>query len=179
VHGRFQPFHNGHLEYVLRAKGRCRHLVVGITNPDPTWIQAEDSSAHRHEPESNPFTYLERTLMIRDSLLDEGLRPQAFSIVPFPIHDPKLCRYYVPTGAVHFVRVYSGWEQEKIRRLRAEGFTVEILDLGKEKEISGVEVRRRLSSGLPWEHLLPPGTAAVIRRTLATRGNQPENPTGG
>src|SRR4051812_45474626 len=124
VHGRFQPFHNGHLEYVLRAKGLCQRLIVGITNPDPKWIQPEDYSAHRHEPESNPFTYLERTLMIRDSLLDEGLHPQAFLIVPFPIHNPELCRYYVPTGAVHFVRVYSGWEQEKIRRLRAEGFPV-------------------------------------------------------
>ena len=35
VHGRFQLFHLDHLKYVLGAKARCRHLVVGITNPDP------------------------------------------------------------------------------------------------------------------------------------------------
>jgi nicotinamide mononucleotide adenylyltransferase len=30
VHGRFQPFHNGHLEYVLSAKQKCDFLYVGI-----------------------------------------------------------------------------------------------------------------------------------------------------
>lgn len=113
VHGRFQPFHNGHLEYVLRAKGRCRRLVVGITNPDPTWTRAEPASPHRHEPEANPFTYLERALMVRDTLLDEGLSPEEFVVAPFPIHDPELCRFYAPAGAVHFARVYSAWEEEK------------------------------------------------------------------
>lgn len=170
VHGRFQPFHNEHLEYVLHAKERCRSLIVGITNPDPTWVRAEASSPHRHQQESNPFTYLQRALMVRDSLLAEGVRPDHFSIVPFPIHDPRLCRYYVPAGAVHFVRVYSGWEREKVHRLRAAGFAVEILDVGKEKKISGVEVRHRIRSGLPWEYLVPAGTAAVVCHTHATGG---------
>ncbi len=34
VHGRFQPFHNGHLEYVLAAQSRCAFLWVGITKYD-------------------------------------------------------------------------------------------------------------------------------------------------
>lgn len=29
IHGRFQVFHNDHLEYVLAGKSRCRHIVVG------------------------------------------------------------------------------------------------------------------------------------------------------
>ncbi|MDP9484261.1 MAG: adenylyltransferase/cytidyltransferase family protein [Actinomycetota bacterium] len=167
VHGRFQPFHCGHLEYVLRARERCRRLVVGITNPDPSWIRAEAESAHRHEPEANPFGYLERSLMIRDSLLDEGLDLRDFAIVPFPIQDPGRCRYYVPDGTFHFVRAFSNWEREKVRRLRAEGFAVELLDPGGEKEISGTDVRRRMHLRLPWEHLVPPGTAAVAKQALA------------
>lgn len=44
IHGRFQPFHNGHLEYALAALSRCSHLIVGITNPDPsTVIEVLDS----------------------------------------------------------------------------------------------------------------------------------------
>ena len=35
VHGRFQPFHVGHLEYVQLALGLGRFCYVGITNPDP------------------------------------------------------------------------------------------------------------------------------------------------
>ena len=34
VCGRFQIFHNDHLQYVLAAKERCRRLIVGITSPD-------------------------------------------------------------------------------------------------------------------------------------------------
>lgn len=172
VHGRFQPFHNGHLEYVLRAKARCRRLVVGITNPDPVWVRAEASSPHRHEPEANPFTYFERALMVRDALLEGGMRPREFLVVPFPIHDLDLLRHYVPPTAVHFVRVYSEWEQEKVNRLRARGLVVEVLDPGKEKEFSGSVVRGLMRSGRPWEHLVPDGAAEVARRSLAAARSQ-------
>jgi cytidyltransferase-like protein len=168
VHGRFQPFHNGHLEYVLRAKVRCRQLIVGITNPDPTGIQAEASSPHRHDPEANPFTYLERATMVRDALLDKGLAPREFLIVPFPIHDPDLYRHYAPADAVHFIRVYSNWEQEKVCRLKAQGFLVEILDPSKEKEVSGADVRLLMRSSLPWEHLVPDTTVRIVREARTT-----------
>lgn len=167
VHGRFQPFHNGHLEYVLRAGRRCERLIVGITAPDPTAALKEAENPRRHEPASNPFTYFERLLMIRDSLLAEGLKPRSFAIVPFPIHKPELVGYYVPEGVVHFVRVYSGWEEEKVRRLCDGGALVEVLDPGKEKRVSGVEVRRLIGEGLPWEHLVPPSTAKIVCRILA------------
>ena len=173
VHGRFQPFHNGHLEYVVRAKARCQRLLVGITNPDLSHVQAETSSPHRHEPEANPFTYLERALMIRDALLAGGFSQEEFLIIPFPIHAPELYRHYVSNDAVHFVRVYSDWEREKVRRLRSQGFVVEILDPGREKEVSGVEVRRLMRSGLPWEHLVPDGAVGVVRRALTT-GRPPQ-----
>ena len=141
VHGRFQPFHNGHLEYVLRARQRCERLILGITATDSAAVRKEDASPHRHEPASNPFTYFERLQMIQDTLLAEGLDPRGFAIVPFPIHDPNLIGQYVPEGTTHFVRVYSRWEGEKIRRLRDEGFLVEVLDPGAEKKVSGSEVR--------------------------------------
>ncbi len=167
VHGRFQPFHNGHLEYVLRAGRKCKRLIVGVTAPDPTAAREEAENPRRHEPASNPFTYFERLLMIRDSLLAEGLKPHGLTIVPFPIHRPELVGYYVPEGAVHFVRVYSGWEEEKVRRLRDGGAPVEVLDPGKEKTVSGAEVRRLIREGLSWERLVPRGTAKIVRRILA------------
>lgn len=167
VHGRFQPFHNGHLEYVLRAGRRCERLIVGITNPDPTAFQKESANPRRHELASNPFTYFERLLMVRDTLLSEGLEARDFAIVPFPIHEPGLVSYYVPEGIFHFVRVYSPWEEEKVRRLRESGAPVAILDPGEEKKLSGAEVRRLVRDGLPWEHLVPLGTANVMRQVIA------------
>ena len=35
VCGRFQIFHNEHLQYVMAAKEQCEHLIVGIASPDP------------------------------------------------------------------------------------------------------------------------------------------------
>jgi cytidyltransferase-like protein len=177
VHGRFQPFHRGHLEYALVARERCKRLLVGVTNPDPTRVVPEVSNAHRHEARANPFTYFERALMVRDSLLGEGLKAREFAIVPFPIQEPESWRHYVPEGAVHFVRVYSGWEEEKVRRLRAHGFTVEILDSGKEKAVSGTEVRSRLSSGLPWEHLVPAAAIPIVQEAVTRRSQRFGAPT--
>ncbi len=169
VHGRFQPFHRGHLEYALLARERCQRLLVGVTNPDPTWIIPEAANAHRHEAGSNPFTYFERALMIRDSLLSEGLKEREFVVAPFPIQEPGLCHHYVPEDAVHFVRVYSGWEEEKVRRLRAHGLIVETFDSDKEKEVSGEEVRRRIRSGLAWKHLVTKASIPIIREAVASR----------
>lgn len=166
VHGRFQPFHRGHLEYALLAKERCRRLLVGVTNPDPAWIMPEAANADRHTFESNPFTYLERALMLKDSLLGEGLEAGEFLVAPFPIQQLELCHHYVPQGTVHFVRVYSGWEEEKVRRLRAHGFVVEVLGRGTEKTVSGTEVRRLIRTGLAWEHLVPPAAVPVIRDAI-------------
>jgi nicotinamide-nucleotide adenylyltransferase len=104
--------------------------------------------------------------MIQDTLLAEGLNPSAFAIVPFPIQYPGLIGRYVPKGTIHFVRVYSPWEEEKTRRLRDEGFPVVVLDPGEEKKVSGSEVRRLMREGLPWEHLVPLGVAEVVRWLL-------------
>ncbi len=168
VHGRFQPFHRGHLEYTLLSKGQCRRLLVGITNPDPSRVTPEAASARRHTVESNPFTYFERALMVRDSLLSEGLEAREFVVAPLPIQEPELCRYYVPEGTVHFVRIYSGWEVEKVRRLRAHGLAVEVLGRCEEKVISGTDVRWRLRAGLAWEHLVPAAAVPIIRDAITT-----------
>ena len=177
VHGRFQPFHDGHLEYVLRAWQRCERLIIGITAADSAAVRKEDTSPHRHELASNPFTYFERLQMIQDTLLAEGLSPPTFSIVPFPIQDPGLIGHNVPEGTTHFVRVYSRWEEEKTRRLRDEGFPVEVLDPGEEKKVSGSEVRRLMREGLPWEHLVPRGATEVVRRLLVEDPSRLQGPS--
>ncbi len=73
VHGRFQPFHNGHLEYLRGAAERSDEVWVGITNPDPTRIKEEPSDPLRHLPESNPYTYAERLLMVKAAAADAGI----------------------------------------------------------------------------------------------------------
>jgi nicotinamide-nucleotide adenylyltransferase len=163
VHGRFQPFHFGHLEYVLAAFQRCEHLIVGITNPDPSLIVAEATDSERHKPEANLFTFFERQRMIRAALVEASIELSRISIVPFPIHHPERWRFYCPQETVLFIRLYSDWGKEKMRRFQERGWVVEILDPGVAKHVSGGEVRRRLQAAQGWEALVPPAVAEVLR----------------
>ena len=163
VHGRFQPFHNGHLEYLTGAAARCDEVFVGITNPDPERIKPEASDPLRHLPESNPYSYVERLLMVKAAALDAGLELERTHVIPFPVNEPELWQAYVPEGVTQFIRLFSDWGGAKLDRLREAGYEVVVLDEGAEKEISGAEVRAAMREGNDWEALVPPGVAAVLR----------------
>jgi nicotinamide-nucleotide adenylyltransferase len=159
IHGRFQPFHNGHLEYLRGAAERSDEIFVGITNPDPTRIKEEPSDPLRHLPESNPFSYIERLLMVTAVAEDEGIRAQ---VIPFPVNEPELWAAYVPQGATQYLRLFSDWGGTKLERMRDAGYEVVILDEGASKELSGAEVRAAMREGRAWQELVPPGVARVI-----------------
>jgi len=163
MHGRFQPFHCGHLEYMRGASERCDELWVGITNPDPARVKPEESDPLRHLPESNPYTYNERLLMVKAAAADLGLVPERVHVIPFPVNEPDLWSAYVPEGVTQFLRLFSAWGGEKLDRLREAGYEVMILDEGAEKELSGADVREALRSGAEWEQLVPAGVARVLR----------------
>jgi nicotinamide-nucleotide adenylyltransferase len=162
VHGRFQPFHSGHLEYLKGAAARCEEVFVGITNPDPARIRPEASDPLRHLPESNPFTYVERLLMIKAAALDAGIDLSRLHVIPFPVNEPELWHAYVPEDVVQFIRLFSDWGGTKLERLREAGYEVVVLDEGSSKEISGADVRAALREGGDWESLVPKGVAAVL-----------------
>jgi nicotinamide-nucleotide adenylyltransferase len=160
IHGRFQPFHNGHLEYLRGAAALSSEVFAGITNPDPQRIKEEPSDPLRHLPESNPFTYVERLLMIEAVAEDEGI---CVHVIPFPVNEPELWPAYVPAGVTQYLRLFSEWGGTKLERMRAAGYQVVVLDEGADKEISGADVRAALLSGGEWEALVPRGVARVIR----------------
>jgi nicotinamide-nucleotide adenylyltransferase len=164
VHGRFQPFHNGHLEYLRGAAARCDELFVGITNPDPTRIRPEAADPLRHLPESNPYSYVERLLMVKAAAAEAGLDLARVHVIPFPINEPELWRAYVPDDVVQFIRLFSNWGGTKLDRLREAGYEVVILDEGAEKEVSGAEVRAAIREGGDWQRLVPPSVALVLER---------------
>ena len=164
IHGRFQPFHLGHLEYLRGAAAHCEELFVGITNPDPERIRPETSDPLRHLPESNPFTYVERLLMVKAAARDAEIDVARLHVIPFPVNEPELWRAYVPDDVVQFIRLFSDWGGTKLERLRDAGYEVVVLDEGAAKEISGADVRAALREGADWETLVPPGVADVLKR---------------
>ena len=160
IHGRFQPFHNGHLEYLRGAAAQSEEIFVGITNPDPSRIKEEASDPLRHLPESNPFSYVERLLMVKAVAEDEGIRAY---VIPFPVNEPELWAAYVPEGVTQYLRLFSEWGGTKLDRMREAGYEIVVLDEGADKELSGADVRAAIREGRDWEALVPPGVARVIR----------------
>jgi len=166
IHGRFQVLHNDHVKYLLAGKERCSHLVVGITNPDPSLTRHDDVNPERSDPESNPLTYFERYICVREGLLECDVPYKDFSIVPLPINFPELFRYYVPLDAVFFLTVYDEWGRRKCRMLQSMGLRTETMweKPPQQKGISAADVRRLMVSHGPWEHLVPPSTRELMNQ---------------
>jgi len=161
IHGRFQILHNDHLAYLLAGKARCRHLVVGITHPDPVHTAPEPSDPGRGARLANPLTYYERLVMIRDCLTEVGVSEAQVTLVPFPIHAPSLYGEYLPLEAVFFLTIYDRWGRAKLERFQALGLQTEVLweRPSAEKGITANEVRARILADEPWRALVPAATA--------------------
>jgi nicotinamide-nucleotide adenylyltransferase len=165
IHGRFQVLHNDHVKYLLSGKSLCKHLVIGITNPDPGLTKKEPTDVKRDDPLANPLTYYERYVLINEVLKEVGLTSDAFSIVPFPISMPNLYQHYVPLDAVYFLVIYDNWGKQKFDYFNSMGLNVHILREvpPEEKGISSSTVRDLILKDKPWEHLVPQAVARYIR----------------
>ncbi len=166
IHGRFQVFHNDHLVYLLAGLALCRHLVVGITNPDPFLTRDDNADRKRSSPSANPLTYFERYVTVRAVLAEAGVEPSRFSVVPFPINIPELYRYYVPLDALFFLSVYDEWGKRKLEMFSGLGLRTHVLrDVAEsQKGISATDVRSRMVRNEPWEGMVPPSVALLMKK---------------
>ncbi len=179
IHGRFQILHNDHLTYLMAGWARCRHLVVGVTNPDPTLTRTDEADPDRSLATANPLTYYERYQIIKAVLADQGLSGRDFSIVPLPISFPELFKYYVPLEAVFFLTIYDDWGEKKLRMFQSLGLKTEVLwrRPRAEKGLSATQIRDLMRRGGPWEDLVPAAAARLIKDlNLIQRLRQADQP---
>ncbi len=157
IHGRFQILHNDHIKYLLAGKHLCDHLVVGITNPDPSLTRDSEANPHRSTPIANPLTYYERYLMLQAALLEQDLKHSEFSIVPFPINVPDLLKHYVPLDAVFFLTIYDDWGRQKKKFFESLGLKIHVLwEVTLEnKGLSSSDIREDIIKDKPWEQNVP------------------------
>lgn len=163
--GRFQIFHNNHLEYLKLAAERSEHLIIGITNHNP----GQDKVSCHEDPErtvifNNPLTYYERYEMIKGVLEEQGYPTSFYDIVPFPIEEPLFLQNYIPLEAVQLITIYDDWGRKKESRLKEAGYETEALKTGTlyDKTMSGTMIRQLIREGKPWSHLVPPSVHRYI-----------------
>ena len=163
AHGRFQPFHKGHLKYVTLVYEQVHKVIIGITNPDPNYTKFNPAEPKRHLLVHNPFTYYERYIMIKEALRENGFDMSRVDIVPFPINIPEIIKYYIPKCAIHYIIDYEKWSKEKKRILERLGYRVKIIPSHELIHVSGYLVRKLIAEEGKWESLVPSAVARFIR----------------
>ncbi len=170
VHGRFQPFHLDHLDYVLRGLNMADYLYIGITqifNRSPESISG--SGVHRAEPDSNPFTFYERAQMIRAALAGEGIQESRYQIIPFPLERPSELSCFLPLDIPILTTRVDAWNDRKNEMLRDLGFKVSILVSREKASVRGSCIRSSMRDGNDqWTKMVPPTTVEFLR-TLSAR----------
>jgi cytidyltransferase-like protein len=162
VHGRFQPFHNGHLEYVLAAKRNCDFLWIGITKFDTTPSGLNPLGRLRERPENNPLTFFERIAIISATLEEVGIERDTFGFIPFPIEEPQKLGIFLPKHIPIYTTICEDWNREKIDLLTSAGYDVRVL-WERAKVTSGSKVREQLIAADPeWKKSVPAATARYI-----------------
>ena len=185
IHGRFQVLHLDHRRYLLAGAALCRHLVVGITNPEPELPRAAPADPQRSLPRANPLTYFERYQLVRATLSEAGVPEGNFSIVPLPINLPERYRHYVPLDAVFLLSICDDWGRRKQDLFQEQGLRTHLLweVPTEEKGLSADDIRHRMAVDQPWEHLVPPAVARLLttwqipRRLAALAAAEPNLPS--
>lgn len=162
IHGRFQPFHLGHVDYLKACLARWEAVVIGIAAPTPVPV-GFPGVEHRNRPSANPLTYLERTILIRECCRELGFEDRRIEFSPFPIDEPPLLRYFVPKSVVCATTRLYLWNDEKIRRLENEGYTVVVLDECKKAAFDGSAIRSLMAKADgTWTGMVSPVMAKML-----------------
>lgn len=170
VHGRFQPFHNGHLSYVLCALERTEHLHVGITRLDRKDAISNSNSIraglHSEEDRSNPFSFFQRLKLVEAGILSAGIPKERFTILPFPIETPDRLASFFPRSGLCYTTIKDDWNKKKIEVLEREGFKVEVLEHVEQHGFSyasGTQIREWAQHGNPeWLDAVPKGVRDLL-----------------
>src|SRR4030042_1629229 len=148
--GRFQPFHNGHLNVIKNIAKEYDKIIVGI-----------GSSQYSHTLE-NPFTADERKLMIERSLEHVGIKNYQIILIP-DIHNPPKWVDHVLTIFSDFNVVITNNSLTKSLFLE-KGYIVKETKLYKKNIFSGKEIRKKIVKGEPWKNLVPQEVYNIIKQ---------------
>ena len=148
VIGRFQPFHNGHLEIIQEIAGDFEAIVIGI------------GSAQYSHTLDNPFTAGERHFMISTSIEESGIH----NYYLVPIID--INRYAVWVSHIRSlippIDVVLTNNPLTRRLFEEEGYEVRASPMYDRKRYSGREIRGRIINNESWHDLVPTAVVKVI-----------------
>lgn len=148
--GRFQPPHMGHLKLVGQVLEECDEVIVAVTSSQYNYLAMD------------PFTAGERIEMLRGSLTDAGIAADRYMILGVENqHNVAVWISYLRAALPRFDKVYSG--NPYVAMLLADsGISVIQPRMLKRDIYNSTSIRQMISSGGPWQNLVPEATAKLI-----------------
>jgi nicotinamide-nucleotide adenylyltransferase len=156
--GRFQPFHNGHLDAIQQifAHDEVDFLIIGIGS-------AENDFSLRQ-----PLTAGERFEMILNILNEAKIPSKKYAIAPIrDIHRYCLWTKHVKSMVPHFDYVFSG--SRIVRHLFQEyEKDVKVINLEKRLKICATDIRDfMIQDNDKWQNLVPKSVTDFIKKIKA------------
>lgn len=170
-HGRFQPFHLGHLDVVKASIKKCDILAIGISNPfrtkpipdiESAFINIDDLSFAR-KPENNPWPYWLRLLMINESLKLEEINLSKVLIIPNVNNTGLPLNEIVFPKAITkvFIVLKDKHNKNRYKKYKEEGWDIEVMPTSEKCPGSRI-IRTAIRNGDSWEEYVPKGTADIL-----------------
>ncbi len=180
THGRFQPFHKGHLAFILYLLEKYDTLYIGLGNPlrrlpnnyDTYPDDLKKSLAHARAKENNPFSYLEREQIILESLKQEGIDLARVKILPhFGTYEEENWFELFPPKENTVVAIPAKDEHHfvKLKVYEQFGYKTEIVPQFT-TGVSGTKVKDSIYAGTEeWKEMVPKGAIPLIEKWIKNR----------
>jgi hypothetical protein len=97
------------------------------------------------------------------ALLEAGVPPTEFGIIPFPLEDMTILSEFLPQTVPILTTICEDWNRIKIEKLRTAGYTVDVLWERTRKAITGQQVRDLIDArDDTYARLVPSATVRVV-----------------
>lgn len=147
--GRFQPFHNGHLEVIKKTLEEVDELAIVI------------GSTQKFYTKDDPFTADEREDMIRAALEKEGItRFRIYQVADIPDDDKYVA--HIKAIVPRFDVVFAATNELNKKLFSCTGYRVRVCR--RYLDLEGTKVRRAIIEGREWELMVPDAVAEYMKK---------------
>lgn len=155
--GRFQPFHNAHLQIIKDILTKNEEVIIGI------------GSTQESKTQLNPYSYEERKALIEEALKEADIRGYKIFPISDVNNDDVWVKHVETIVGKKYDIVYSGNEWV-LRLFTRAGRTTKKIPLIP--GVSATLIRESMTRRKRWEHLVPAVVARLLKKGKSAKNNK-------
>src|SRR3989338_84795 len=158
--GRFQPFHNGHLDVIKQILQKNERVIIVI------------GSAEKNYLPDNPLTAGERFDLIDKALKEAKIPAEKYCIVPVRnVNNYAIWVNHINTYVPPYTKIYTGSKivkacyNAKYNKAYIAKSGPEIIHVKRNKiKISATKIREAILKGKKWEQMVSPIVSETLKK---------------